>query len=75
MKALLDNGAKLSHRSVTGTTCLMKAVGSRDIATVKLLLEAGADPHESTPSGLTALKIAESLQENDIIEILKKGIE
>jgi ankyrin repeat protein len=52
----------------------MKAVGSRDLATVNVLLEAGADPHETTQSGLTALKIAESLQENDIIGILKKAL-
>lgn len=51
----------------------MKAVGSRDLDTVKVLLEAGADPHESTQSGLTALKIAESLEENDIIGILKNA--
>ncbi len=69
----MDHGAKLTHRSVTGTTCLMKAVGSRDLATVNVLLEAGADPHETPQSGLTALKIAESLQENDIIGILKKA--
>jgi hypothetical protein len=48
----------------------MKAVGSRDMDTVKALLEARADVNACTNSGLSAIQIAESLGEVEMVEAL-----
>jgi len=71
VKCLLDNGASLEYRSPTGSTPLIKAVGSRNRESVKVLLEANADVNASTTSGLSALQVAELIHESEIAEIIR----
>jgi ankyrin len=42
----------------TGATSLMRAAKSRDVAAMRLLLDAGADPERQSASGATALMFA-----------------
>ena len=50
----------------------MKAVGSRNVETVKMLLEARADVSMKTMSGLTPLDIAESIRDTEMVNILSR---
>jgi ankyrin repeat protein len=44
-----------------GTTPLMRAARTNDIAVMRMLLDAGADPYQTTPDGTTTLMIAAGL--------------
>lgn len=70
MEILLENGADVNHRSSTGQTPLMKAVGSRNIAAIECLLKSKADASIKTPSGMTAASISEVLNERAILDRL-----
>ena len=48
----------------------MGAVKRRDSATVKALLEKGADPHTRDKRGKSALAWAEKLGEDSLVELL-----
>jgi len=48
----------------------MKAVGSRNLECVKILLEAKADLVATTNGGISAMKIAETINHLEILEVL-----
>ena len=57
---LIDRRAQVDLANNRGETPLMRAVQNRDIATVRTLLAAGANPSKTdTSSGLTARQYAE----------------
>lgn len=74
IKCLLDHGASHEYRSPTGSNSLIKAVGSRSAESVKVLLEAKADVHAATKSGLTALQVADLIHEAEISGILRSNL-
>jgi ankyrin repeat protein len=55
-KISLDPGATLNFNK--GTTPLMRAARTNDVAVMRLLLGAGADPNATLPDGTTVLMIA-----------------
>jgi len=55
-KISLDPGATLNFGA--GATPLMRAARTNDVAVMRLLLEAGADPNTTLPDGTTVLMIA-----------------
>ncbi len=60
LSLLIDRGAQVDLANSTGETPLIRAVQNRDIATVRTLLTAGANPNKAdTSSGLTARQYAE----------------
>ena len=71
MKAMLQNGATQAHRSPTGVTPLIKAIGSRNQETVRLLLDAKADLSETTNSGMSAMATAEAIRDDEMVEFLR----
>ena len=68
---LIEGGAKVNWQSKSGSTALMEAASEGRTDTVKLLLEADADPFLSDLLERTALVIAEQQGHNDIVELLK----
>jgi ankyrin repeat protein len=54
-RALLNAGADVNVRSLSGNTPLINAARRGNVALVQLLLEAGADIHSRNSSGATAL--------------------
>jgi uncharacterized protein len=60
LSLLIDRRAQVDLANSSGETPLMRAVQNRDIATVRTLLAAGANPNRAdTSSGLTARQYAE----------------
>jgi uncharacterized protein len=60
LSLLIDRKAQVDLANSSGETPLMRAVQNRDIATVRTLLTAGANPNKAdTSSGLTARQYAE----------------
>jgi uncharacterized protein len=60
LSLLIDRGAQVDLANNSGETPLIRAVQNRDIATVRTLLTAGANPNKAdTSSGLTARQLAE----------------
>jgi ankyrin repeat protein len=56
--------------SPTGSTPLMKAIGSRNLECVKVLIEAKANLDSVTQGGISAYKIAETINHVDILDLL-----
>jgi uncharacterized protein len=60
LSLLIDRKAQVDLANSRGETPLMRAVQNRDIATVRTLLNAGANPNKAdTSSGMTARQYAE----------------
>jgi ankyrin repeat protein len=60
LSLLIDRRAQVDLANSRGETPLMRAVQNRDIATVRTLLTAGANPNKAdTSSGMTARQYAE----------------
>lgn len=60
LSLLIDRRAQVDLANSRGETPLMRAVQNRDIATVRTLLSAGANPNKTdTSSGMTARQYAE----------------
>ena len=62
----------MGYKSKAGHTPLMKGVGSRNPDTVRTLLELKADPGVVSESGLTALQIAESIKDTEMIKLFSR---
>jgi hypothetical protein len=59
VRYLLGAGADLEATAAGGVTPLHRAVRNRCTAAVRVLLEAGADPHRQNDSGSTAVDLAQ----------------
>jgi ankyrin repeat protein len=68
---LIKHGAKINWQSKSGSSALMEAALEGRTDTVKLLVEANADPSLSDLLERTALVIAEQQGHLDIVEMLK----
>ena len=68
---LLDKGLKVDSPTADGWTPLMKAAQTGLPATVRLLLKRGADKTKTNKAGKTALDIAKSKRNKEVIELLK----
>lgn len=60
----------MNFTSPTGSTPLMKAIGSRNLECVKVLIEAKANLDAVTKGGISAYKIAETINHVDILDLL-----
>jgi ankyrin repeat protein len=67
---LVDHSAYIDAGSPNGTTPLMMAARGNHLATVKVLLNAGADPALKNQLGLTALDFAKQYHAKDVTEAL-----
>jgi ankyrin repeat protein len=56
---LLEAGADRDAVAVGGVTALHRAVRNRCAAAVRVLLDAGADPHRKNNSGSTAITLTQ----------------
>ncbi len=72
VKLLLDAGAKVDVQDVRGMTPLMLAIGSdRAVpATVKMLLDHGADPTTRSKAGESAIDWAKKFNQPDVLHAL-----
>lgn len=78
VRRLIKAGAPLDHVNNLGWTALIEAIvlgdgGPRQVATVKALVEAGADRTIADSGGMTPLQLAEDRGYADIIAILKQA--
>lgn len=74
----VEGGAKLDLQDNTGKTALIHAaaaVSSYGGRSVRLLVEAGADPEIASHKGETALSVAESFGRGDNAEVLRQAPE
>lgn len=69
-RVLLDNFAYVDAESPNGSTPLMMAAMYGNSSTVKLLLEAGADPTLKNARGLSAMDFAREAKKNESMEII-----
>ena len=65
MEVLLEAGAKIDSRNTASATALIMASMTGPIRSVKFLLDNGADPSLSTPSGRNALSVANERNDTD----------
>jgi uncharacterized protein len=78
VQILLENGADINIRDINGATPLMNAVISSKPEIVKILIEKGANLNltvidkNGQKTDVTALKLAETEGNKEIIEILKR---
>ena len=77
---LIDSGANVNHKDSDRETPLTPAIHRDSVNVLRLLLDAGADPHNaphSSPnSGFTPLMVAAYLGHKDCLEILiKEGVD
>lgn len=71
VQLLVDNSAYVDAASPNGTTPLMMAARGNYVSTMKLLLDAGADPRLKNQIGFTALGFAEKYDAKDALEALE----
>jgi ankyrin repeat protein len=71
---LVERGADVSARSRNdfGVTPLHSACAARDVASVRLLLERGADPNVEQPSGFTPLDAAREHGDPELERLLRE---
>lgn len=62
----------ISAKGHNGWTLLHQDASAGSVATVKVLLEAGADPSAVTEQGMTALQLAEALGWVSVVELLAR---
>ncbi|GLU35653.1 ankyrin repeat domain-containing protein [Trinickia caryophylli] len=71
VQLLIDHDAYLDTASPNGTTPLMMAARGNHITTMKVLLDAGADPRVKNQLGLTALDFAKRYHAKDATQGLE----
>ena len=59
---MIKNGAQIDAKRASGATLLMEASARTRLATVKVLLECGADPNACTIRGITALMMVAEVE-------------
>lgn len=71
---LIEHGADVHAPSSNdfGVTPLHSACAARDLATVRLLLERGADPNVPQPSGFTPLDAAREHDDEELERLLRE---
>ena len=74
LQLLLDNDAYIDAASPNGSTPLMMAALYGTSASLKLLLESGADPLLKNQLGLTAIDFAQRGDRKDMSELIAAGI-
>lgn len=72
VKALLDSGAHVDGSGGDHFTPLMAAVNSEHEQIVKELIQRGANPHIQISGGTTAISMAESGGQADILKLLQE---
>lgn len=74
VKLLLENSAYIDAASPNGSTPLMMAAMYGNTATLKLLLDEGADPTLKNQLGLTAVDFAQRADRKEMVEIIAAAI-
>jgi uncharacterized protein len=77
LQFLLGHGAKVNkigQLEYGGQTALTSAAGRSQVACVKALLAAGADPHIKMQDGRTALSMAQETGNQEVIALLKEAL-
>ncbi|MET4580142.1 ankyrin repeat domain-containing protein [Ottowia thiooxydans] len=64
----------LNNKNMEGRTALMLAVEGRHTNVVKMLLEAGADPHVRGPRGVSLLDIALNSNDAQLVELVAQAV-
>jgi len=79
IRCLLSNGADVNARATHGSTTLLQAVAAGNHESVRLLLQAGADPNVSGQTGVgcvvgqwTPLSAATMNQDAEMIRLLRR---
>lgn len=70
LQILIQRGARVNAQDRFGVTPLMEAVIGNNIAAVRVLIAAGANPHLRDLRGDTALDLARQLGRDDIERLL-----
>ncbi len=69
--ALINKGADVNANNRYGVTPLIAAcMGSGEVAVIKLLIKAGADPDSALPSGQSAMMTAARTGKTDVVGLL-----
>jgi uncharacterized protein len=73
VRTLLGAGAEPDPLDVFGDTPLWRSVmtSSGDLATIKLLIEHGADPNVRNRSGISPLSLARDTGQDDVVKLLQ----
>lgn len=79
VKVLIEAGAPLDHVNNLGWTAVIESIvlgdgGPRHIATLRALVDAGADGNVPDGSGRTPLELAQSLGYEKMVGILKSAV-
>ena len=72
-KVLLANGAEVDARMSEGATALHEAAQNGDAVSVRMLLDAGADPSLKMPNGKTAVDLARAAKHREAARILQSA--
>ncbi|MEZ4269437.1 MAG: ankyrin repeat domain-containing protein [Myxococcota bacterium] len=67
VEVFLGRGQPVDAQDSGGQTALIAAIGAGDPATVRALLNAGADPDHATSSGVSARSLAEAYRRPEIL--------
>ena len=72
LDALLAQGASVNTRDDSGNTALMIALGERQVATARKLLERGADANLVNREGVNALQVAVRMDLPEMVKLLQQ---
>jgi ankyrin repeat protein len=72
VQGLINAGADVNAKSKDGQSAIIISVSLGDVATVELLLKAGANANEPDALGATARKYATLFHQNEILALFEK---